>query len=347
MLWSCCLRRRFFCCNTNLAALAQGEPTAEEVDDYLRDNGYSEEFIANTGGQTKYRLYDKKAVFQAAVPVSNGIMPMAAGDTDYIEGDWEDFSAWITVSDISTAGTGKARKLLTLNWTWRSGDPRIGGIGAYNDAVAIAWEDDDFQAQEETAFFEIFGTGDLIESYRPNIYIPELPLRMPGTFMTAEGMDAITYDENGDDEDEDDEDEDDEDEDDEDEDDEDENDDSEDITYAFRSVGVGYRFSIDYDSTFQVDFASESYGIYKIDAETIQGSYTIEIEKQNVGDNPESCLAIGYYFHWTHSVNLEFTFSFEVSLSTLQVKLVIAPDIGIEHYYERSRMLKYEFYDIV
>lgn len=317
----------FFCCNTNLTALAQGEPTAEEVDDYLRDNGYSEEFIANTGGQTKYRLYDKKAVFQAAVPVSNGIMPMAAGDTDYIEGDWEDFSAWITVSDISTAGTGKARKLLTLNWTWRSGDPRIGGIGAYNDAVAIAWEDDDFQAQEETAFFEIFGTGDLIESYRPNIYIPELPLRMPGTFMTAEGMKAITYDENGDGE--------------------DDYDDSDDITYAFRSVGVGYRFSINYDSTIQVGFASGSYGIYKIDAETIQGSYSIEIEKPNVDDNPESCLAIGYYFHWTHSVNLEFTFSFEVSLSTLQVKLVIAPDIGIEHYYERSRMLKYEFYDIV
>lgn len=317
----------FFCCNANLVTLAQGEPTAEEVDDYLRDNGYSEEFIVNTGGQTKYRLYDKKAVFQAAVPVSNGIMPMAAGDTDYIEGDWEDFSAWLTVSDISTAGTGKARKILTLNWTWRSGDPRLGGIGAYNDAVAIAWEDSEYHAQEETAFFEIFGTGNLVESYRPSIYIPNFPATSPGTFMTAEGMKAITYDENGDGE--------------------DDYDDSDDITYAYRSMGVGYRFSIDYDSTFTRYFESGSYGIYKIDPETIQGSYSIEIEKPNVGSNPEECLAIAYYFHWTHSVKLEFTFSFEISLPTFEIKLKVVPGISIEHYYERSQMLKETFYDIV
>ena len=140
-------------------------------------------------------------------------------------------------------------------------------------------------------------------------------------------MKAITYDENGDGE--------------------DEYDDSDDITYAYRNIGVGYRFSIDYDSTFQVDFASDSYGIYKIDAETIQGSYSIEIEKPNVGDNPESCLAVGYYFHWTYSINLEFTFSFEISLPSFEIALKVIPGINIEHYYERSRMLKYEFYDIV
>ena len=106
----------FFCCNTNLTALAQGEPTAEEVNDYLRDNGYSEEFIAQAGQETKLNLYEKGAKFESSAPIviEENVSPMSTdypgGGDDDITGPWDGFSATFTISDISDESIDMTKK---------------------------------------------------------------------------------------------------------------------------------------------------------------------------------------------------------------------------------------------
>lgn len=176
----------FFCCNTNLTALAQGEPTAEEVDDYLRDNGYSEEFIAMTGEQTKLRLYQENAVFlsESIISQNEGIATLDL-DTSEVGQDWEGFSGRLTASEVTAEKEGFTAIMLTFNWHWQS------DMIVYHDIVAIAWGDD-FDLIPESPFFELYGTGTKVFSHIPNPMIPELPEEATGPFMTLEGNKALS-----------------------------------------------------------------------------------------------------------------------------------------------------------
>lgn len=72
------MRKKLFCCLIaaiitmagalslgNAAPIAGNTVSIETVDNYLRENGFSEEFILQTGEQTKRTLYEEGGVFDS------------------------------------------------------------------------------------------------------------------------------------------------------------------------------------------------------------------------------------------------------------------------------------------
>lgn len=298
----------FFCCNTNLAALAQGEPTAEEVDDYLRDNGYSEEFIAQAGQETKLNLYEKGAKFESSAPIviEENVSPMSTdypgGGDDDITGPWDGFSATFTISDISDESIDMTKKILTLTWRWIN----PGNIGDHT--VVFAWTKG-YSVLEETALFEV--SGDWVEVYReygnPGFVFP--PVQMSGTFspMTRSGLNAIMYDyidENG-------------------------------VVHNYtREVGAGINFSIGNSVSLRqrVYFGTNSFIDYELDLSDIQGSYSVEIRQYDNNNNEAQAWA--YYYRSMKKIDFALNLGINIDILPPDITLSANPEISIEDYYQ-------------
>lgn len=298
----------FFCCNTNLAALAQGEPTAEEVDDYLRDNGYSEEFIAQAGQETKLNLYEKGAKFESSAPIviEENVSPMSTdypgGGDDDITGPWDGFSATFTISDISDESIDMTKKILTLTWRWIN----PGNIGDHT--VVFAWTKG-YSVLEETALFEV--SGDWVEVYReygnPGFEFP--PVQMSGTFppMTRSGLNAIMYDyidEDG-------------------------------VVHNYtREVGAGINFSIGNSVSLRqrVHFGTNSFIDYELDLSDIQGSYSVEIRQYDNNNNEAQAWA--YYYRSMKKIDFALNLGINIDILPPDITLSANPEISIEDYYQ-------------
>lgn len=270
----------FFCCNTNLAALAQGEPTAEEVDDYLRDNGYSEEFIAMTGEQIKLRLYQENAVFQSSelIPINRSTRPMSEEAENYGggekrfegEGEFDGLSMIFTISDVSDEQEELSVKYLTLSWNWDS------EYSLDSDAIGFVW-DTEYEAQEESALYEVYGTGYKISETITNPSIPSLPQACTGTFMTITGLDAITHS-------------------------------SQQIDkgrYTERKEGVGYQYVVDTNKTITRQYASGSEATYQLDPNLVTCSYAIKIQKYINPNHNSISGVVANYFLWKNAIDFE------------------------------------------
>ena len=295
----------FFCCNTNLAALAQGEPTAEEVDDYLRDNGYSEEFIAQAGQETKLNLYEYGAVFEGTVPVSMGgdIMPMGEiigeeYDVTHIEGDWEGFEAWLTVSDASNRAEEESTKIVTMTWDWFDTD------NIANEAIGFGWSND-YVIDYSTILFEVSGTGNKVGVHMPpQIQYDYSPQTVNGTLMTKRGNQAFT---------------------------------SETST---QQIGVGYCFGISYYERHRIDYGTDYYAEYTFVPGTVSCSYSFTITKEVNVD--EQSMVVANYFNWVHYIELDFDFSFSASIPP-SVSLSVTPNLIIGTKYEKSTTMEKRF----
>lgn len=155
------------------------EPSIETVNAYLANNGYSDEFIANTGEPTKIQLYNNKATFESESRVSedNGVMATSS--------DWSGPAGTITVSNYSTSEENISSKHITFNWNWTYGEE------ANNEAVAIGWAND-FTAIETTAIFSVYGIGKQTSYYVPNLHIPQPETITGGSFIYKKGTAAIS-----------------------------------------------------------------------------------------------------------------------------------------------------------
>ena len=239
-----------------------GELSKEQaVDAYLREAGYSELFIGNTGAETKYFLYQKKAVFQRSTGV-----PVGAAD-----GEWRGFSADLVVSDASMPESGISVKWLTVNWRWQA--DRF----AEEEKISIEW-DESYAALSNSALFELHGSGHLEHAEQNLDYnAPELPLDQTGTYFVASTDPAaidrqplvysepmhIDMGENS-------------------------------VTYAF-SVDFGSMFEMEY---YLIDKEGEKIyggrGYYLIDSSDYRGSFTICIAKFSEINNYRSAVARYY-----------------------------------------------------
>lgn len=307
----------FFCCNTNLAALAQGEPTAEEVDDYLRDNGYSEEFIAQAGPETKLNLYQSGAEFESDSTVSqqNMISLASADDDNYGEdtsspmtGPWEGFTGTLTVSDLSSGNLSK--KILTFTWEWNS------VFFVSDDAIVLMW-DRGYNVLLDSALFEVSGDWNKVSQVNVVPGFPDPPdvlYNVQYEELTKRGLDAILYDEM--------------------------RPDGTALSYS-ASVGAGFVFSIfsDPNDAIRVDYGTGVYAFYQFDATTINGSYSVTIALETEDNNPTH--AGVYYLHKAKAIdfNIKFTITGGVTLYpevAFWFSFSIDPDIDIYDYYQRS-----------
>lgn len=142
---------------------AQADFYTESAAEYLRKNGYPEDFIANTGDQTKGDLQRFGAVFQAK---ADGALPSHIGSK---------LKYSLTISDASEGRTSK--KYLTLNWRWD--EPRA----QYVDHASFTYNETSYELNAEECIFEIFGQGKLESSYIPENCGVEIPETESGTFL--------------------------------------------------------------------------------------------------------------------------------------------------------------------
>lgn len=135
----------------NAAPIAGNTVSIETVDNYLRENGFSEEFILQTGEQTKRALYEEEGVFESDSTLN--ISPMME-----LGQDWEGFTATLTASHLSYEDN-VSTKFLVFNWKWNTSVP----LNVLCDAVSIYWGDS-FTAIPSSAGFEISGRGTAYEA---------------------------------------------------------------------------------------------------------------------------------------------------------------------------------------
>lgn len=166
---------------SSIQTLVKAESVAsmEEVDEYLRNNGYSEDFINEMGEQTKLHLYNQGAVF-----VSNSSTLTSRA----VVGSWSGFSHQITVSDI-TEDSNQPKFILTYNFGWHT------GIESYNDCFIVNWNNN-FTALSSTAVYEIYGNGILVDkdnSASPSIPIPSVCESRTFLHKTGDGAVSTHY----------------------------------------------------------------------------------------------------------------------------------------------------------
>ena len=304
----------FFCCNTNLAALAQGEPTAEEVDDYLRDNGYSEEFIAQAGQETKLNLYENSAVYVEDIPVimGNDIVPLSDEiigeeyDVTHIE-NWGWLEAWLTVSDVSNESENKTRKIITMTCDYDTTD------NLDHQAIAFTWMTN-YWARYETALFEVSGTGTKVGVHMPpQIHYDNSPQTINGSLLVKRGLEAVYLD------------------------------------TTTQNQGVGYKFSISYFERHKVDFGTDYYAEYTFVPGTLGLSYSITIEGVADPEHSEQNMVVANYFYLENYFNIDFDFSFGLSPSLKPPYIILVPSINISFEagseYQMSSTLQKRFYE--
>lgn len=152
------------------------------IDEYLSENGFSEEFILQTGEQTKRALYEEGGVFDSDSELN--ISPLLD-----LGQDWEGFTATLTASHLSYEDN-VSTKLLVFNWKWNTSVP----LNVLCDAVSIYWGDS-FTAIPSSAGFEISGRGTAYEAEQrhPGPGMESLPFELSSlSFLFISGDSAIT-----------------------------------------------------------------------------------------------------------------------------------------------------------
>ena len=154
----------------------------EIIDEYLSENGFSEEFILQTGEQTKRALYEEGGVFDSDSELN--ISPLLD-----LGQDWEGFTATLTASHLSYEDN-VSTKFLVFNWKWNTSVP----LNVLCDAVSIYWGDS-FTAIPSSAGFEISGRGTASEAEQrhPGPGMESLPFELSSlSFLFISGDSAIT-----------------------------------------------------------------------------------------------------------------------------------------------------------
>lgn len=291
------MKRKLLCCSiavltTFSAALALGNaaepslPNSEDVsmdvvNEYLLENGFSEEFIEATDDFTKRSIFEQNGTFES----DSTVCPMPMLDLGQ---DWPDFVGTLTVANIPEEQTQEgypSHKRLIFNWEWdttvTSNDPII----VRCDAVSIYWGED-YHVLPETASFSISGTGTRIDSNIGEVSNPHPSEPMPPdtlyhlNFLSNSGEEYITQ-------------------------------------YEI-ALGAAYRFAIPENLTKKM-YYGRYWGEYKIDLRQYNGTYSIEIIQ--VFDTPTNKYnsAIGNYYRWEEKRTIDY--SFEFSLDNIAVNI--------------------------
>ncbi len=149
--------------------------TEAEADEYLLSHGYSEEFIAATGTDTK------KMLFYWGMEYDMQSEPIASEEVPWLSGR-------LTVSDLPMSGN-VILKFITFNWTW------TGGELADKDELAFIWSNTEYSDKNKllalsgSTIFEIHGDGVLDhESAKPAADGTAPPERSAGTFYMASNI---------------------------------------------------------------------------------------------------------------------------------------------------------------
>ncbi len=141
-----------------------------QADDYLRENGYSEEFISSTGKETKIALYGADAVFESEISAA----------TDDRE-DWKGFSATLTVSTVTLPQSAASVKYLTYNWAWSEERK------ALDDMISVSFGSE-VVSMSKYDLFEISGAGTLDNSYVPQNSTQTIAQEYDGTYLLTSGF---------------------------------------------------------------------------------------------------------------------------------------------------------------
>lgn len=164
------MKRKLLCCSiavltTLSAVLALGNaaepslPNSEDVsidvvNEYLLENGFSEEFIESTAEPTKRQLYVDGGVFENDIIIPTATMM----STTY---DWQYFAHKITVSNLR-AEENQSRKSIIYNWSWDTMNSSRGWIRVYSDALSLRWGGD-YEVILSSPIFSIFGRSERVE----------------------------------------------------------------------------------------------------------------------------------------------------------------------------------------
>ena len=125
--------------------------TIENANKYLLEQGYSEDFIKNTGGETKKLLYQCNAKCEKL------FQPIT-------EGNIEGLTSNLTISDIPV-DSGLELKILTYNWLWESNK------SVETDEISFAWDNEGVHDYNE---YLVLSGGSLFEIHGKGIYHPEM-----------------------------------------------------------------------------------------------------------------------------------------------------------------------------
>jgi len=163
----------------DMERILEADIPMEEIDGYLRENGYPEEFIEKTGEGTKRLLYDRKGVFESQT---------RAGYSLNAEID-PGFSASIYVSHISYA-ENVSEKQIVYNWEWNT--ESLGYERAVSsDIIGLNWSHN-YIASRDATIFEIQGYGNRTNvTPTPDYHYP-VPTICYASFIQKTGQDAIT-----------------------------------------------------------------------------------------------------------------------------------------------------------
>lgn len=167
-----------------MTAKADAVPSMDVVDTYLRENGYSEDFIEGMGEQTKRHLYNEQASYCFSSVLAPDYAPASTRSTPPDDGAFDNFNHEITVSTIDDDPTD-IQYIVTYNFTWNS------DVAANDyDLVALAWNSE-FTFIAPSAVYEVYGPGERYERDNQLIVVP-VPESFPNkTFIYLTGSDAI------------------------------------------------------------------------------------------------------------------------------------------------------------
>lgn len=168
-----------------MTAKADAAPSMDVVDTYLRENGYSEDFIEGMGEQTKRHLYNEQASYCFSSVLAPDYAPASTRSTPPDDGAFDNFNHEITVSTIDDDPTD-IQYIITYKFTWNS-DVEANDY----DYVALAWEGG-FNFLSASPVYELYGPGTLVDSYSPTFFVPIPQTCESKTFLHITGNSAIT-----------------------------------------------------------------------------------------------------------------------------------------------------------
>ena len=282
------MKKKLLCCivatvTTLAAVLSLGNASGpvvgnaastETVDEYLLENGFSQNFIEATDEYTKNEIYEKNGVFES--DSSTAPMPLLEQGED-----WLHFTSFLTVIDIPEEPTDNewiSHKELVFNWEYDSTDTTNFPMNVYSDAISIYWSGG-YQLLPQTATLNVRG---LAKKYDSNVRETSNPFeQLPPDYLN----DIAFYNVYG----------------------------SNAITDYNLGSGVACRFSFPEYNTFRM-YYGKYWGDYVFELNQYKGTYSIEIIQAFEPDVPNRyCSAIGNYYRWKRNTTVDFSFEIGTS----------------------------------